>query len=116
MRQKIPLVGSDGVWNIITHFASQFVSTADLEIYREMFEDSWDLRNGRTVPFDMVSKYCQQRLRDAFVAGLLENKQGLRLPSTRKAEFVDFFFATDELDAWRTSYAGGTSAKRARVE
>ena len=92
----------------VSHFFSQYLPEAAIQKAQlDRLEKAWDLGN-RAIPFDMASKYCQHRLRDAFIEGLLVvDFNGLHVPPEHIDMFVERTFDLTGLRSWRDCYAGG---------
>ena len=108
VREMIPPIGRDDVTKVVSHFFRQFVPEGAIEkVHIDHLEQAWDLAVERDIPFDMASKYCQERLRDAFIEDLVIIRQGLHVPLEDVKSFVDFVFDKESLTTWRERYAGG---------
>ena len=62
------------------------------------------------MPFDMLSKYAEQQLRNAYVDGILVAEgSGMRMcvPPERFDDFLSLFFKTSMVKEWPHAYAGG---------
>ena len=109
VREKIPSIGRDAAIKIVSHFFAQFVpATAIQESHLSQLVAAWEVDGEKDIPFDMASKYCQQRLRDAFIEGLLvEGRNGLCVPANGIIKFVEHAFDAKSLRTWHDTYAGG---------
>ena len=109
VREKIPSIGRDAAIKIVSHFFVQFVpANAIHKSHLDQLVAAWEVDGEQDIPFDMASKYCQQRLRDAFIEGLLvEGRNGLCVPSDGIIKFVEHAFDAKSLKTWHDTYAGG---------
>ena len=100
--------GREDATKVLFHFFRQFVPDAAIEnAHIDLLEQAWDLAVERDIPFDMASKYCQERLRAAFIKDLVISRQGVHVPLKDVKSFVDFVFDKRSLTTWRERYAGG---------
>ena len=113
IRQRIPHVGKDIVEDFVINFLKPYLRIGtDLDIIRakcQVLIDSWDVEN-TSVPLDMVAKYAEQQLRNAYVAGILEtDNSGISMcvHPEQFQNFIRIFFRTEDLVAWPSVYAGG---------
>ena len=69
--------------------------------------EAWSF-DTQPVPFDMLAKYCEQQLRDAFIRGLVvADAVGMRVPHECVGTFLEVVFDHEALSSWPSSYAGG---------
>lgn len=108
VREMIPPIGRDAAIAFVSHFFSQYLPEGAIkQLQVNQLEAGWDLGT-EGIPFDMASKYCQHRLRDSFIEGLLvPDRNGMRVPPEHIDLFVERAFDTSGLRSWRDSYAGG---------
>ena len=68
---------------------------------------AWSLETQR-VPFDMLAKYCEQQLRNAFIEGIaVADADGIAVPHKYVGAFLETVFHSEALLSWPSSYAGG---------
>ena len=71
--------------------------------------EAWPF-DAQAVPYDMLAKYCEQQLRDAFIEGHVVSDGGdghMSVPRASVAAFLDVIFDSAALMAWPATYAGG---------
>ena len=110
VREMIPPIGRDVTFAFVSHFLAQYLpETAIRKSHFDQLEQVWDLgKSANVIPFDMVSKYCQHQLRDAFIDGLVVvDRDGMRVPPEYVDSFLECVFDVKRLGMWRDSYAGG---------
>ena len=109
-RRRIPVTRSEipplGTREVRT---DSVLETAIRKSHFDQLEQVWDLgKSANVIPFDMVSKYCQHQLRDAFIDGLVVgDRDGMRVPPEYVDSFLECVFDVKRLGMWRDSYAGG---------
>lgn len=108
VREMIPPIGRDVAFAFVSHFLAQYLPEAAIQkSHFDQLENAWDLGK-QAIPFDMVSKYCQHQLRDAFIDELLlVDRDGMHVPPECVNPFLECFFDIEHLRSWHDSYAGG---------
>jgi len=119
VRGEIPPIGEKAAIAFITHFFAQYLPEDAITKHQSRFHEvarAWDLEKG-PIPFDMASKYCQHRLRDAFIDGLLvAGESGLHVPRGHVEAFLKQTCESEGLKAWRDSYAGGRAEASGEIQ
>ena len=77
---------------------------------------AWHLED-QPIPFDMASKYCDKRLREAFMKNLLlESRVGMHVTASKAKDFWKFVLEPEVLREWRETYAGGSKSRKEQIQ
>ena len=121
VQQEIPRITLADVAEFIKNFLKPYlppgcdISPDNSIDWFQNIRTEWFL-DEQDIPFDMIAKYCEQRLRDGYVRGLIvENETGMIMLNTIDVDggtcFLRFAFASAALRTWVESYAGGKYAR-----
>ena len=111
VRASIPPVSRAAAVEFLFRFLATYLpvgsDTAIDEAKCDELVKAWSLET-QPVPFDMLAKYCEQQLRDAFIKGVaVADADGIAVPNEYVGAFLETVFDPEALSSWPSCYAGG---------
>jgi len=111
VRASIPPVSPHAALEFLSCFLASYLpagsDAVDFGTQCDQLVKAWSF-DTQPVPFDMLAKYCEQQLRDAFIRGLVvADADGMRVPHECVGTFLEVVFDHEALSSWPSSYAGG---------
>ena len=113
-RECIPPVSKKAALDFFSCFLATYlptgVDTSMWESSAKQLVEAWSFDAQQAVPYDMLAKYCEQQLRDAFIRGFVVSDGGdghMSVPRDSVDAFLGVIFDSAALTAWPASYAGG---------
>eukprot|EP00928_Gymnodinium_smaydae_P038230 TRINITY_DN26411_c0_g1_i2.p1 TRINITY_DN26411_c0_g1~~TRINITY_DN26411_c0_g1_i2.p1 ORF type:complete len:590 (-),score=131.79 TRINITY_DN26411_c0_g1_i2:262-2031(-) len=110
---QIPLMGSEQRKDFCRQFLAAYLKepwetgSSLRELARwNAFEEGWArVREG--VPFDMLTKYAQERTQAAYIVGMMTSlPEGCKVKEECRERYLEMFFSPAHVQRWITEYAG----------
>ena len=113
VRASIPPISKKAALEFFSCFLATYlpagVDTSIPGPFAKQLVEAWSF-DAQAVPYDMIAKYCEQQLRDAFIRGFVVSDGGdghMSVPRDSVDAFLGVIFDSAALTAWPASYAGG---------